>query len=47
NDNDGVADQTDNCPRVANPDQADTDRDGIGDACNTSTRRLLGRFAMD
>lgn len=24
---------TDNCPRVPNPDQADTDGDGIGDAC--------------
>ncbi|MGQ0795969.1 MAG: thrombospondin type 3 repeat-containing protein, partial [Nitrosopumilaceae archaeon] len=28
-------DDTDNCPLVDNPDQADTDGDGIGDACET------------
>jgi hypothetical protein len=31
---DGVADDTDNCPSVANEDQADTDDDGIGNACD-------------
>ncbi|MFH1725188.1 MAG: LamG-like jellyroll fold domain-containing protein, partial [Elusimicrobiota bacterium] len=31
--NDGVADACDNCPDVYNPDQADTDGDGVGDAC--------------
>ena len=30
-DGDGVADSSDNCPWVANPDQADTDHDGKGD----------------
>ena len=30
---DGVCDGLDNCPGVANPDQADSDGDGIGDAC--------------
>jgi serine protease AprX len=33
-DGDGVADKSDNCPRNANPDQADADGDGKGDACD-------------
>lgn len=32
-DGDGVANQHDNCPEVANPNQEDADGDGIGDAC--------------
>ncbi len=32
-DGDGVNDRDDNCPDVANPDQADSDADLIGDAC--------------
>ncbi len=32
-DTDGVADDDDNCPRVANPDQADSNENGTGDAC--------------
>jgi hypothetical protein len=32
-DGDGVPDAVDNCPNTPNPDQADTDGNGIGDAC--------------
>ena len=34
-DSDGYADNADNCPAVANADQADADADGAGDACDT------------
>ena len=33
-DSDGIADSIDNCPDVANPDQADADSDEIGDVCD-------------
>jgi len=32
-DGDAVFDSDDNCPELANPDQADADLDGVGDAC--------------
>ncbi|MBS3796348.1 thrombospondin type 3 repeat-containing protein [Pseudoalteromonas sp. BDTF-M6] len=33
-DNDTVYDDTDNCPLIANTDQADFDGDGLGDVCD-------------
>ena len=33
-DHDGIPDFRDNCPDVYNPDQADSDHNGIGDACD-------------
>lgn len=35
-DRDGIPDRTDNCKKVPNPDQADRDGDGKGDACDRS-----------
>lgn len=31
---DGIPNESDNCPSVANPEQADTDGDGLADACD-------------
>ncbi|HWC15281.1 MAG TPA: thrombospondin type 3 repeat-containing protein [Actinomycetota bacterium] len=39
-DQDRVPDATDNCPKVANPDQKDSDGDGTGDACESGPRTL-------
>lgn len=33
-DRDGVQDSIDNCPKIANSDQLDTDNDGKGDMCD-------------
>jgi hypothetical protein len=36
-DGDGIIDAEDNCPATSNPDQADFDLDGVGDACDAET----------
>jgi hypothetical protein len=40
-DGDGVPDDSDNCPVVANPDQGDNDNDGVGDACDPVRLRVF------
>ena len=41
-DNDGIADECDNCPNAFNPDQTDTDSDGAGDACDCEPDAVCG-----
>ncbi|MFI5315854.1 MAG: thrombospondin type 3 repeat-containing protein, partial [Myxococcota bacterium] len=44
-DGDGFPDGVDNCPTVANPDQADADFDGVGDACDNCVNVANPRVA--
>ncbi|MFZ2806682.1 MAG: putative metal-binding motif-containing protein [Desulfosalsimonadaceae bacterium] len=43
-DDDGIADGVDNCPLLFNPDQADSDADGIGDVCDENVNDGIGLF---
>ena len=44
NDNDGYYDLIDNCPFVSNPDQNDSNGDGIGDICSDVVRLHLTTY---
>ena len=46
-DGDGILDHLDNCPSVTNPDQADSDGDGIGDACEVAAVPVGGIAELD
>jgi hypothetical protein len=46
-DGDYVPDDRDNCPEVYNPDQADSDGDGIGDACQDQNADTDGDGILD
>jgi cysteine-rich repeat protein len=45
-DKDGIPDIDDNCPTVANPSQFDSDKNGVGDACEGGSP-LCGNKALD
>ena len=46
-DEDGIPDVSDNCPDVSNPDQIDSDGDGVGDACAIVPGDLDGDSDVD
>ena len=45
-DGDGIADDKDNCAKIANTDQSDVDRDGTGDACDSDPAFVVLRFKV-
>jgi hypothetical protein len=45
-DGDGVADAEDRCPQFADPSQADTNGDGIGDVCQCGDANGDGRVTV-
>ena len=45
-DGDGIPDASDNCPMLANTDQADLDADGVGDACDSAPAFAVLRFKV-
>jgi hypothetical protein len=40
-DGDGIADDVDNCPEIANPNQEDADSNGVGDVCDSISNPFL------
>ncbi|MBI2083065.1 MAG: thrombospondin type 3 repeat-containing protein [Deltaproteobacteria bacterium] len=45
-DDDGILNETDNCPFVFNPGQQDTDHDRVGDLCDSSTEESLPQKSL-
>jgi hypothetical protein len=45
-DGDGIPDPEDNCPNTPNPDQLDTNGDGVGDACTPFEFPEGGQFVI-
>lgn len=45
-DADGIPDSEDNCPMLANTDQSDKDRDGVGDVCDKEQSFVVMRFKV-
>lgn len=43
-DNDGLFDRYDNCRRIYNPDQTDSNSDGVGDACDSDSDSVIDVF---
>ena len=41
-DRDGIPNERDVCPNVADPDQSDFDQDGVGNACDVCPETLMG-----